>query len=544
MDDRPTARSRRRGSRSARRRRAFRALCGLAALAGAVGGTAACGGGARRTDLTPAQLESLKRSIAGADAVSAQSASGAGASAAASAPATEAKPPRDDAERLARVHRALEPGQTVRDIVPVGDGRRFVFALDSGPRARLLLVDVSREDGVVVGDHDFGAGTQATVSTAAGHVAPGTATEGAAASDTAGATDAAASEASSTGAAGASHASPTAGAAPLGGPAQVLHAIEVTSDDGQPIELAVVAHGADSVACGWWIRRHGTRFVCAPQIGGPSTYRVVDGALVEEWQAALPGSGGLAGVSGKSGRVLGVYGGSWRETDRFQCLGRPLEQARRDAGVAGVGAWQTGAVRERVSGARRAAQALDTDQAVGLLQDALAIDGCDPDAWRMLGRLEFERGRAAEAVPALAVGLALAPRDTPATVDLADALVVLNAGPPAGQASLSAAVEALDSHGTTHEIVEKARAASGGNTPSPRALAAALYSSFLERTDENDPRVAGARRRASDALARLAAPAPAVRRTSRARAPAKGRAPSARTRTDAARPAAARSQGD
>jgi cytochrome c-type biogenesis protein CcmH/NrfG len=210
---------------------------------------------------------------------------------------------------------------------------------------------------------------------------------------------------------------------------------------------------------------------------------------------------------------LRILGGRWREADHFRCLGGPVERAMVEAGTSGVGTWQQTATAQLTLAARRASDALETDRAIELLGDALAIDGCNTGAWRLLGRLQFESGRAARAVPPLAVGLALAPRDAAAMVDLADALAALNAGPSAGSESLDEAVAALDTHGTTRAIVEKARARSGSSAvPPPRVLAAVLYEEFLARTDADDPRVEAVRRHAESELTRLESkprPAPA-----------------------------------
>jgi hypothetical protein len=282
--------------------------------------------------------------------------------------------------------------------------------------------------------------------------------------------------------------------------------MEVVADGGEPVVLAEVARARETIACGWWLRRRGSRFVCAPRVGGASSYRGADGVLVEEWQADLPGTGGLERVSATSGRLLRIHGGRWREVDQFRCLALPLEAALREAGPPGVAAWQEAAVRRRVDAARRAAQSLETEQAIGFISDALAIDGCDAESWRLLGRLQFESGRAARAAPALAVAVALAPRDPAAMVDLADALAVLDTRPAPGAEGLRQAVAALDSRGATRAVVDAAGRGAGG-TPTSRALARAFYAAFLERTDPGDPRLEAARRRATEAMARLDAPA-------------------------------------
>jgi hypothetical protein len=417
------------------------------------------------------------------------------------------RPPRDDAERIARARRAFPAGTALLDPRPVeGDGR-YVFALAGAQGAshlRLVLVDVSAEEPVVVGEHDFGTPGPAAAQTT--DPAPPQTTDPAAPEVTS--RDAAPSPHADSGgaAAGDEHdpslAASASDAAP-GGATRISRTMEIIADGGDPVLLAAIQGGPESAACGWWLRRRGTSFVCAPAIGGASSYASADGFLVETWSAELPGKGGLDRASGASGRMLRIYGGRWREADRFQCLAWRLGDALREAGPAGVAAWQQTSVQRLIGAARRAGESLETDRAIGLLADAIAIDACTADTWRLLGRLEFERGRAVRAAPALAVGLALAPRDPGAMVDLADALAVLNATPASGAASLRETIAALDAHGTTRAIVDVARARSGASTPPPRQLARALYAAFLERTDPSDPRLESARRRAEEAIARL-----------------------------------------
>jgi cytochrome c-type biogenesis protein CcmH/NrfG len=170
-------------------------------------------------------------------------------------------------------------------------------------------------------------------------------------------------------------------------------------------------------------------------------------------------------------------------------------------------------VRQRVVAARHASAELDTDRALALLRDALSIDGCDATAWRLLGRLEFERGRAARAAPALAVALSLTAGEPATMVDLADALAVLNTASATGAASLATVLEALESHGNTRAVVDDARQKLEGRATA-RGLAIALYESFLERTSAEDPRLEAARRRAGEQVGSMrrggAAPARAI----------------------------------
>jgi hypothetical protein len=468
------------------RRRAAPAVAVLLALVACATGPA---GGDR---LSSSDVEALRRSIAlagreGAAASATATVPGPadqerGGGAKPSAPEGGAQPglppPRSELERRARA--VLGPTRVVGEISLAGDGSRYALVLgaaEGDPIDRLLLLDLATDPGLVVGEHDFAAGEAAS------------------------------------GASGADPSSHDPTAAPE---ARFARPLEVMSDSGEPVLLAEIHRGNESIACGWWLRRRGTTFVCAPRATVSSSYRTVDGALVESWEAFLPEIGGDVRVSGKTGRLFGILGGRWREADHFRCLAWPLEDALRQAGPPGLDAWQRSAVRQRVAAARRESDALETGRAVALLNDALSIDGCDAVTWRLLGRLEFERGRAASAAPPLAVALALGGGEPATMVDLADALAVLNASPPSGAASLQATLTALEGHGTTREVVERARRETG--TPSARGVSVALYETFLERTSPTDPRLEATRRRAAEQIAALRA---ARKPPARAKVPAK-----------------------
>ena len=369
--------------------------------------------------------------------------------------------PRDDAERVARARAAWTSERPLPTLVPAGRGSRYAFAIEaaseSGPvRDRLLLFDLGPERGFVVGEHEF--------------------------------------DADDLGTPGSSEATPSIG-----------QTFEAMSDVGEPLLLAEIEGRGRTLACGWWFERSRSRFVCAPSIGGPSRYHLVERDLFELWDAELPGDGGVPRVSGTSGRSLHLVGGRWREDDPFRCLGWPLEDALREAGAQGIANWQSRGVQQRVAAAARAADALETGPARTLLRDAVAIDGCDPVTWRLLGRLEYESGNAAAAVPALALALALRPSEPAAMLDLGDALAVLDSGSSAGSTALRRATETLRSRPATASLVAR------GGRRGARGLAAAAYRAFLETT-ARDPRLEVARRHARESLdaldGRAARPAP------------------------------------
>ncbi|MFM7143150.1 MAG: hypothetical protein ACKO2K_14685 [Alphaproteobacteria bacterium] len=338
------------------------------------------------------------------------------------------------------------------EIVPAGRGSRYAFALEAAGegglvRDRLLLFDLGPTPGVIVGEHDFGADDLGTPG--AGDSRP-----------------------------------------------RVSATFEAMSDTAEPLLLAEIEGRGRTLACGWWFERSRSRFVCAPSIGGPARYRLVDRDLFETWEAELPGDGGVPDVSGTSGRSLHLVGGRWREEDPFRCLGWSIEDALREAGAQGIASWQARGVQQRVAAAERAADALEPRTARSLLRDAVVIDGCDPNTWRLLGRLEFENGDAASAAPALAMALALRPNEPAALLDLADALAVLDSGSQAGSAALRRTTDTLRRRRETAAIVER------GGRRGARGLAAACYRAFLGATT-SDPRLEVARRHATEALASL-----------------------------------------
>lgn len=380
------------------------------------------------------------------------------------APRPPGRPPRDDVERAARVRRAIGEKRPVSDLVPASAGSRYGFAIESasgGAGPRLLLFDLAGDPALLVGEHEFATGDPVA----------------------------------------------TEGASP-----RIERGIETAADTAEPLLLAEIHAGDRTVACGWWLPSRGTRFVCAPSIGGRSGWTTVAGELFETWEAELPGDGGVDRAKGTCGRALHLVGGRWREEQAFRCLGLDIDDALRQAGGTPLSSWQERSVQQRVAAARRAVEALDGGTAVGLLKDALAIDGCATSTWRLLGRAEFENGSAGRAAPSLAVALALSPRDLPAELDLADVLAVLDARHEPGAASLRRTLETLDRNPATAELVR--RAGSRGRRPGPRELAAVLYADYLARTPPRDPRSEVARRHAAERLAALRGRRPAEPGTS------------------------------
>jgi cytochrome c-type biogenesis protein CcmH/NrfG len=143
----------------------------------------------------------------------------------------------------------------------------------------------------------------------------------------------------------------------------------------------------------------------------------------------------------------------------------------------------------------RASEELHTDRGVALLRDALAVDACEVETWRLLGRLEVEAGHTASAVPQLAVAVALSPREAAPLVDLADALLVLDAATPADQTAFAAARDLLADRRPTKTLVSGAHG--------PRDLARALYAAYLERTATDADRHRSRRRRVQQEIRRL-----------------------------------------
>lgn len=397
--------------------------------------------------LSVAQLEALRARLEAQGGVSPAASP---APAATPGPAAkQALPPRDDAERRKRAQAALAPGADLGEAAPVGDGTRWLVAFARTPGGggrHLLLLDVAQPKGVVLGEHDFG-----------GERASGVDPER----------------------------------------TRIGRTFLLDATPGEQVVLAeILQRGEDGAvtagACGWALGRR-SLFVCAPRMTPTSRYEQHDGQLVESWQVDTVGARAARSGAMRNGRVLRWANGSWSETDAFRCLGRPLADAFRDAGVQPLGRWQEESVRRLLQAAKRQSAALETDAAIALLRDAIAIDGCSSDAWRVLGRLELEAGRP-EAVTSLAVALALAPRDGAALLDLGDALAVLDPARPEARELWHDALAVLERRGATRRFVE------GPGGKSPQALAAVLYEEFLARTSPSDEWLAARRRRVEEKL--------------------------------------------
>jgi hypothetical protein len=95
------------------------------------------------------------------------------------------------------------------------------------------------------------------------------------------------------------------------------------------------------------------------------------------------------------------------------------------------------------------------------------------------------------------VAVALAPRDDAALLDLADALAVLDVGKPQQRDSWRSTLAILGARATTRAWTEGA----AGKTP--RALAVALYRTFLERTPTDNQWLEPRRRKVEQKLEAL-----------------------------------------
>jgi hypothetical protein len=363
-------------------------------------------------------------------------------------------PPRGDAERRARALDAVAPGVKLGSLAPVGDGSRYALALASAERdgktagPNLVLFDVGSLHGLLIGEHDFGLDK------------PG-----------------------------------------VQKPARVGRTLLLDASPDEPVVLAelLLAEGERPPlfgACGWWLRRRKPTFLCAPRLTPDSRFEVHQGQLIESWSVDAVGGQAAAEAGTRSGRQLRFVDGHWQETDSFRCLGRPLADAFKEAGTQSLLGWQQDTVQRLTKAATRAADSLETEVATSRLKDALAVDGCTPETWRVLGRLEFDAGRP-QASATLAVALVLAPRDDAALVDLADALAVLDVNKPPQLDSWHSTLAVLGDRAVTRSWIE------GPAGKSPHALAGALYTTFLERTSESDEWLAARRRKVEQKLEAL-----------------------------------------
>jgi len=414
-------------------RRGLPALVTLACL------TLASCGTRQSKQLSVAQFTAIQQRLAAksaADATGPAATPAPGAGPAAS-PGAAPVPPRDDGERRARAAAALPAGVKLGAVASIGNGTRYVLALATVERngttvgPNLVVVDVSPPQGVVLGEHDFGLEQPGAVA-----------------------------------------------------PTRLGRTFLLDESPEDPVVLAelFLPDGERDPyfgACGWWLRRRKPAFLCAPRLTPDSRFDVHRGELVESWSVDSVGARVPSKAGSHTGRKLRFVEGRWQETDSFRCVGRPLAEAFQEAGSATLSEWQQDTVRRLTKAATRAGDELETDVAIARLQDALAADGCSPETWRLLGRLEFEAGRP-QAAATLAVALALAPHAEAALVDLADALAVLDVAKPPQRESWHSALAVLGSRPSTRVYTD------GAANKSPRALAAVLCRAFLARTSADD----------------------------------------------------------
>ncbi len=358
-----------------------------------------------------------------------------------SGPPAVAAPPLDSGIRRRRVVASLPPGgadPVWRD--PIEGGPYAVVLQNRGPgnagdRWLLALVDVRRDPGTFLGRHDF-----------------------------------------------------------IGVGVGLGRAFALATERGDAVVLAEMEEGQGVRACGWWLPAGSPRFLCAPKVVGPSRYDTVGALLVESWPADFPPMPeGRIPLTGRMFRLSPT--GRWSEVEGFRCLGLRLEEAVAEAGGVGLRRWQRDGVARRVRVALRESRAFDDEQAIELLRDAIVIDSCAAEPWRLLGRLEFQAGRNGRAVPALATAVSLASHEDAPLVDLADALAAIDIDGPEAREALMAARELLARSRRNQPLVL--------NVSTTRQLARVLYHTYLERTADAPDRHRSRRRRVQRQLAEL-----------------------------------------
>lgn len=355
--------------------------------------------------------------------------------------------PRDDGERRARAQAALSPEEALGSLRAVGGGRYGLALAVAGQEsgsATLRLFDLGATPGTLVAAHRFGTGSVAG-----------------------------------------------------GGPARIDEVFELLDPSGRSAVFAeLVSREGVRTLCGWRLSARRPELLCAPSFGKRSRYRAHRGALLETWPSGAPTE--PLRPAGISGRTLVLTDDGWRELDAFRCLSQDLERALAEAEPQRLGRWQRNQIASRRSAAFRAIDRLEAKAAAALLEDALAIDACDVDTWRILGRLQREAGHAEQAVPTLAVAVALRPHGEAAVLDLADALVDLDAASE-HEPAWSRACDVLMSRKGVRAVL------GDRSVERPRDLARILYEYFLVLTERSAPRLGPQRRRARAQLERLAA---------------------------------------
>jgi hypothetical protein len=404
--------------------------------------TVTCGS-PRVEKLDPAKVDVLRASLERSDPAPTPAAR------ATSAPGKVAPLPRTEAQRRVRAQKALRKGESLGSLSQAGKDGRFALALavdDPKRGAMLRLFDLGSDPGVLLAAHGFGAG-----------------------------------------------------AVTAGVPSRLAGAYELADDRSLPLLLADLrSEDGGAALCGWWLADR-PRLTCAPALSVGSTHDVQAGVVLETWPSEAPTA--PVRPAGSNGRVLAFEDGDWREVDTFRCLGVPVARAVGQAGSELLGRWQRAEGQNRRTAALRAATRDQGGAAVELLRDALGFDACDVDAWRLLGRVHLQAGRGSEAVPPLAVAVALRPHGEAALVDLADALMLLRTPENASaEEAWTTAQAVLGKRKGTRDLLERAQ----GDRPAD--FASVLYQHFLSVTEGRAPQLGGQRRHAREQIERAKGP--------------------------------------
>jgi len=361
-------------------------------------------------------------------------------------PRKSAAPARSAKQQRARAQAALPPGHALGALTPIGRDGRFAFALDAprgqkpGQGATLSLMDLGSEPGALVAAHDFGE---------SGFLA--------------------------------------------GGSVDIAGTFELRDEAGRKVLVADLRSGrGETAVCGWWLSIDRPRLVCAPIMSPRSDHHAWLDMLLETWDADSPTRPVRA--PGMSGRVMVFAKGDWRGIDSFRCLGWKLDRALREAGEQPLGEWQRATIRAHRAAALAAANRGETEVALARLRDALDLDACDVEIWRIMGRLERGAGHIDRAVPALAVAVALRPHGEVALVELADALIELERTRGDGGEAWSTVRQVLSNRKETKSFLEHA------DSDWPSALSRVLYERFLALTERSVPYLGAQRRYAREQI--------------------------------------------